>query len=89
VVVRDFDVVGITSLPAETDSILLIDADAVLSLSISHETLQPIARWDRELPQVADPVKLSQFPANHCPKRRRTRGTSSPAVQAIEEIFGG
>jgi hypothetical protein len=46
VVVRDFDFVGIAPLPAKTDSVLFIDADAVLTAPISLETLQSIARRD-------------------------------------------
>jgi len=48
-VVRDFDVVGITALPAETYSILLVDTDAVLAPTIPCQTLEPISRWDCKL----------------------------------------
>jgi hypothetical protein len=35
VVVRDFDFVGITFLPGETDAVLIVDADAVLACAIA------------------------------------------------------
>jgi hypothetical protein len=35
VVVRDLDFVGMTRLPAKTDSILVVDPDAVLSATLA------------------------------------------------------
>jgi hypothetical protein len=49
VVVRDFDFVGIAVLPAETNPILLVDANAMLSATIADQTLKPVAGRDREL----------------------------------------
>ena len=48
-VVRDFDIVCITVLPAETYPILLIYPNAQLSLSIPFQSFEPIA-WRN--PQV-------------------------------------
>jgi hypothetical protein len=50
VVVRDFDFVGIARLPAETDAILLIDANTVLAFAGAGEGFQAIARWHSQLP---------------------------------------
>ncbi len=44
VVVRHFDIVGVTINEAETDTPLVISRDRVLSLSISPEFVKPIAR---------------------------------------------
>lgn len=41
-VVGDLDVVGITTLPYETDSPLLVDADAVLTFPAAAKSLQMI-----------------------------------------------
>jgi len=49
VVVRDLDIVGIAGLPAKTDSILIVDPDAVLSRSITPKALQSISGWNCEL----------------------------------------
>ena len=61
VVVRDFDFVGINPLPAETDPVLIIDADAVFTASISFKALKSVSRCNRELAQVPDPIKLRQL----------------------------
>jgi hypothetical protein len=42
VVVRDFDIMGVTSGPSEADPPLVIDANAVLPASISRQPLQPV-----------------------------------------------
>ena len=59
--VRDFDFVGITSLPAETDSVLFIDTNSVLTATISFQPLQPIAWWHCEFPKISDPIELRQL----------------------------
>jgi hypothetical protein len=58
VVVRDFDFVGIIPLPAETDSVLIIDPDTVLTAPISSQTLQSIARRHRKFAKISDPIDL-------------------------------
>jgi hypothetical protein len=45
VVVRDFDFFGMGTLPPETDAILIVNADAVLSQAVPAKLLEPIARW--------------------------------------------
>src|ERR1700692_2691163 len=72
VVVRDFDFVGIAPLPAETDSVLFIDADTVLTAPMSLKTLQSIARWHGKLPKVSDSIELSQLAADNRPQHDRT-----------------
>jgi hypothetical protein len=39
----DFDVVGIVLFPCEADPVLIIDADALLALSVSLQRLQLVA----------------------------------------------
>jgi hypothetical protein len=47
VVVRNFDLIGISILPTETDPILLIDTNTCLSRPITLQHFQPVTRWDR------------------------------------------
>jgi hypothetical protein len=49
VVVCDLDVIGISCLPTETNSKLIVDEDAVLTMSISSEPFQSIAGWDCQI----------------------------------------
>jgi hypothetical protein len=87
VVIDDLDFVGISILPSETESVLVIDSNAVLPESRPTQRLQPISRWDRQLPQVAHPVQLGQLASGNGPQRRRTRCTSTPRVGTIEDVF--
>jgi hypothetical protein len=45
VVVSYFNICGITVIPNEADSPLIVDPDTVLPFSIAFQHLQPIRRW--------------------------------------------
>lgn len=51
-VIRNLNLVGVAVLPDEADTPLVIDPDAVLSLTVSREFLQPICRRDSEIFQA-------------------------------------
>ena len=51
-VVRNFDLVGMAILPTKTHPILLVDSDAVLTVSIAGEPLETIAWWHDELAEM-------------------------------------
>lgn len=72
-VVRDLDFVGITVLPAETNSILLIDANAVLTFAVTGQPFKAVAWRDRELPKVAHAVQLRELSPNDGPEVAWTR----------------
>lgn len=44
VIVRDFDLIGISLPPSKTDTKLIIDPDTMLTLSTSFQRLQTVAR---------------------------------------------
>jgi len=48
VVIRDFNIEWTIFSPLETNPILVIDTNAVLSFPISRKRLQAIARWNAE-----------------------------------------
>lgn len=52
VVVDDLDLEGVTSVPSEADTPLLIDSDAVLAGSISGKSLKAVCGWDTEVDEV-------------------------------------
>jgi hypothetical protein len=89
VAVRDFDLIGITGLPAETDPILLIDANAVLPQPCTCEPFKTIPRRNGKLAEITNPVELSQLPAYDRPENSRTRGSRLPAVDAVEQVLRG
>ena len=49
VVVGDFDFAGIAARPAETETPLIIDADAVLAGTLAFERFKPVAGRDPEV----------------------------------------
>jgi len=61
VIVHNFDLVGVAFAPTKADSPLVIDADAVLPLSVALESFKPIARRHSYLPQVCGCVQRQQF----------------------------
>ena len=64
-VIRDLHIEGITLLPHETDSPLVVDADTVLSGSIPFQTLQPVPRWNAQIVQCVGVVQHTEFaPSN-------------------------
>jgi hypothetical protein len=58
VVVHHFDLLSVAVLPYEADPILVVDPDAVLTTSISTESLEVVAR---ERAQVVKPVRRVQL----------------------------
>ena len=53
VIVDDLYVVRICTVPSKTDSVLIVDADAVLSGAIALELFEPVRRRSRQVDQAA------------------------------------
>ncbi len=87
VVVCDFDFVGITILPAKADSVLVIDADAVLAFAVAAQRLEPIAGRHGEFPQIAHSIQLGQLPANDRPQHFGARSAGTRTRDAVEQIL--
>ena len=71
VVINNFDLVGVSIAPHETDPPLIVDANAVLSLSISVQRLQTVTRRSSQISQLGCTIELSQFATSdafYCPK---------------------
>lgn len=60
-VICNLDIMGISGLPFEADSPLIIDADTVLTGPIPSQLFQMIARWDEQVLQRSGIVQHSQF----------------------------
>jgi hypothetical protein len=89
VIICDFDFVGISVLPPETNPVLLVDSDAVLSQSIPMESLQTVSRRYTKLLEISNAVQLSQLTASDRPERRWTDPSSSTTVDPVEHVFRG
>jgi hypothetical protein len=88
-VVRDFDFVGITVLPAKADPVLIVDPDAVLPDPVSSQALEAIPGWDAQLPQILHSIHLCQLAPCDRPQVDRTRSSGAPGRLAVEHVLGG
>jgi hypothetical protein len=62
VVIRDFNVVGISRAPAETDPPLLVDSDTVLPISVTPELLESVAGRDPKIFEDRGGIEHPEFP---------------------------
>jgi hypothetical protein len=60
-VIDDLDVMGITFFPYKADAPLLVDPDAVLTLSIIMQGLQMIGRWNPQSLNEACSIEYLEF----------------------------
>jgi hypothetical protein len=68
VVVDDLYPCGLCVDPFEADSVLVVDADAVLAGPVAGKALESIAGGNSQFLQALDRIQLIQFPAGYRPK---------------------
>jgi hypothetical protein len=56
VIVRDFDVVGISVLPDKANSILIVDPNTVLTPPAARQPFESISRWQCQLLEIFHPI---------------------------------
>src|ERR1700754_2951626 len=84
VVVHDLDVLGAGVGPGEADPPLVVDPDAVLTLAVTPENLQPVAGWRPEIVEVHRGVEVAQLPE----RRSEYSGVVRPDTLALPEPLG-
>lgn len=67
----------IPSAPTETDSPLIVDADAMLPTSLSLESFEAVPRRRSEIAKFRGAVQLAQFSTGHLLEHDKTRDTFS------------
>jgi hypothetical protein len=87
VVVRDFDFVGMAAPRIKTDSVPIINSDAVLSAAISAKSLQTVAGRHLQFLQIANAIQLVQLPPRGGPQIARARLPSGPRVGPVEILL--
>ena len=87
VVVRDLDFVGISSLPAETDPVLMVYPHAVLARPGTVQDLKSVTRRNSEFSQIPYPVELVKLPPSHRPGFQRADSTRAAGVSAVEDVL--
>jgi hypothetical protein len=88
VIVCDFNLLGISVLPAKAQAELIIDSDTVLPRPISAEALESISRRYGQFGQIAHPVELIQLSPRDRPE---AFGASPPCrlrLLSLENILG-
>lgn len=73
--------------PTETDPILVIDPDAVLTMTISPKRLQTVPG---RYPQIVDDLGLIErveFPRSHLPQKPRQPLAGNLRVPTIKQVF--
>ena len=63
-VVDDFHIVGIASLPSKADAPLVIDANAVLTLAVALECLELVTGRGLQVREDSRAVQVQQLPAS-------------------------
>lgn len=49
VVVGDFDVVGVATVPAEAEAVLVVDPDGMLAGAVGFKGVEFVVRWEPEI----------------------------------------
>lgn len=70
-IVRYLDIVCISFKPAEADTPLVVDADAMLTSAIANEAFQPICRRDAQIVQAFRDIELNQLTPSQAMQFRR------------------
>src|SRR5215213_2492566 len=87
VVVDDLDFLRTLLGPAEANPVLVVDPDAVLSLSVSHERLQPVSRRRQQIVEVRCPIEMVQLPDGYFPEDLGTSSSGRLRVVAIVDVL--
>lgn len=83
-IVHDLYVVRVSVLPNEANSILIVDTDAVLTLSSPREFLEPIGRWAAKVVDGMCVTEHPQFSQSH----RLDVAGQLPRELSIEHFLG-
>jgi hypothetical protein len=87
-IVRDFNFIGIASLPSETNPILIVDSNTVLSDPISAQPFEVIPSWNSELAKVSNSIDLIELPPANLPQDTGTSPPGNGRVDPIKDILG-
>jgi hypothetical protein len=74
-------------LPNETDPVLFVDPDTVLSRAVPLQPLQVIARGHFQLSYIPNAVDLVEFPARNYPKHLRAASSRDARSDAVKDVL--
>ncbi len=82
-IIDDLNLVRISVLPDETDSVLIVDSDAVLSHPLSFQAFQVIPWKNCQVRELPGSVQLFEFPLRYASYILKSTG-----VLSIEQGLG-
>ena len=88
VIIRDLNLVDISTLPSKTDPILIVDPNTVLPASIRPQPFEAIAWWCSELDKIFYAINLIKLSSSHLPQISRTGFPSFLGIDAVEYCLG-
>lgn len=88
VIIRDFNLVDISSLPSETDPILIVDSDTVLSTSVRPQPFEAISWRYSKLSEIFHAINLVEFPSSYLPQISRTGFSRCLGIDAVKYCLG-
>ena len=80
-VIRDFNCASVGTAPFEAYSVLIVDSNAVLSLPVTVQFLQPVSRRDLQVVQRQGTVEHGQLSFRHAGRRRAPCLARSPDLR--------
>jgi len=64
-IIHDLDLVSVPPLPLKTDTPLVVDTNAILSLTLPGESLKTIARRNTQIVKPLCSIQYREFPPCH------------------------
>jgi hypothetical protein len=68
VIIRDLNLVDISSFPSETDPILIVDSDTVLAAPVRPQPFGAVSWWNREIDEISHAFDLIDFHSGNFPQ---------------------
>jgi hypothetical protein len=84
VIIRDLNLVDISCLPSETDPILIVDPDTVLSVSVCPQPFKTVSWRNSELNEIFHSIDLIEFPSGHLPQIAGTCFSGYLGIDAVK-----
>ncbi len=86
-VIDNFDIVRCTIEPFKTDSILVVNSNTALAISVADQHLQSVSRRHLQIIQKSRRIELLQFSCRDFPQLLGTRLSGNLRVLPVKYIF--
>ena len=87
-IVRNFNFVGIASLPSKTNPILIVDPNTVLPTPVSAQPFEAIPAWNSKFADISDSIDLIKLPPSDLPQSMGASPSGYRRVNPIKNVLG-